>query len=300
VVPVFAVPKKMTHCTIAFLNPGLSYPYFANMSLGMHAAAKFYGVHFVETNLNFNYGLAAQQFRTIQPDKPAVIGVQTSNAALWSATQSAHLPLLTVDSVQVGDRYHMGVDNVAVGDEAADVLAPALKRKLAGPWSGKTLIYEAMSASDCPACDARVNAELARLRVDGVNIAPANATTTYTYPGGTATVNGAQEYFADALTANPNAVFVVASFGDEPVVGALQAAQAANRLGDIQAVSLGGDSVAVSALKGGAYKGVYLGAVAFNPYSEGWNWVAAAIAIAEHKPYSAYKAQQMLTAKSLG
>lgn len=301
VVPAFNVPKKLTQCTLAFLNPGLSYPYFANLSSGMHAAAKFYGVHFVETNLNFNYGQAAQQFNTIKPDDPAVLGVQTSNVALWSATKAAHVPLLTVDSVQAGDKYHMGVNNVAVADQAADVLAPAVKKKLAGPWKGKTLIYEGMSASDCPPCDTRVKTELSRLRADGVEIASGNATQAETYPnGGTATVNSTQEYFADALTANPNAVFILASFGDEAVVGALQAAKAANRLGDVIGVSLGGDSVAIGALRNSAYKGAYLGAVAFNPFSEGWNWMADAIAIAEHKPYKAYKAQRLLTAKNVG
>ena len=303
VVTVFNVPKKLTQCTLAFLNPGLSYPYFATLSSGMFAAAKFYGVHFVQTNLNFNYGLAAQQFRTIEPEHPAVVGVQTSNTALWSAVQSAHLPLLTVDSVQAGDPHHIGVNNVLVADEAAGMLAPAVQALLArqGAWEGKTLVYVGLSASDCPPCDQRVQAELAELRADGVSISSSNTIITETYPGGRSpTVDSAQEYFADVLTAHPDDVFVVASFGDEPVVGALQAAKAAGRLGDLLAVSLGGDSVAVAALQDATYTGVYLGAVAFNPYSEGWNWVAAALAIAEHKSYSAYQASQILTTASVG
>lgn len=296
--PVFNVPQKLTSCTLAFLNPGLSYPYFEQLSQGMEGAARLYHVKFIQTNLNFNYGEAAQQFATVEPERPAVVGVQTSNDALWNATKSAHIPLVTVDSTQAGDPYHMGVNNAVVGKEAATLLAPAIKKKLAGAWAGKTLMYVALDASGCPACSTRVQVELSALEADGISFA--NTIDNTTYVGNSATVTASQEYFADVLTANPNDVFVVASFGDEPVVGSLQAANAAGRIGDVLAVSLGGDNVAIQALRDATYDGSYLGAVDFNPYSEGWNWVATAIAVAEHKPYKAYEAQKILTAASVG
>src|SRR5262245_9080609 len=55
-VPVYAVPKKLSkRYKLAFVNPDLSNPFFATWSKAMKAAAKFYGVQFVQANAATKY-----------------------------------------------------------------------------------------------------------------------------------------------------------------------------------------------------------------------------------------------------
>jgi ABC-type sugar transport system substrate-binding protein len=88
---------------------------------------------------------------------------------------------------------------------------------------------------------------------------------------------------------------LVVSYGDEAVIGSINAAKAANRGGDILAVSNGGDTAARLALRDHSDDGILVAAVDFQPYAEGWNWVEAAIATAMGKRFGTFTVQRVLT-----
>src|SRR5688500_9563291 len=66
VTPVYAVPKTLKDdYVLAFLNPGQSVPFFHSWSEGMNAAADFYGVELIETDLQLKFEETVNQFETI-------------------------------------------------------------------------------------------------------------------------------------------------------------------------------------------------------------------------------------------
>jgi ABC-type sugar transport system substrate-binding protein len=83
------------------------------------------------------------------------------------------------------------------------------------------------------------------------------------------------------------------------VIGSINAAKAANRGGDVLAVSNGGDSAARLALRDGSDKNILVAAVDFQPYAEGWNWVEAAIATAMGKPFATFTVERVLTSANV-
>src|SRR5882762_2247167 len=87
-------------------------------------------------------------------------------------------------------------------------------------------------------------------------------------PPGQDPTTSAGSTFTDFLTAHPNDAVLVVSYGDEPVIGSINAAKAANRGGDILAVSNGGDTAARLALRDSSNKDILLAAVDFQPYAE--------------------------------
>ncbi|GAA5180246.1 hypothetical protein GCM10023322_12110 [Rugosimonospora acidiphila] len=294
--PLFAVPKKLPeHYRFAFLNPSLSYPYFATWSQGMKAAAKFYGVSLDQSDLNFKYDTELSAYQQIAVKQPTVIGSGQMNDATYNAVERDHAKIVMIDG-SFKNVAHFGVDDEQVGKLATDALADQAKAKMAGAWKGRTVLVAGITSANCTPCDTRVKASFAEAEAKlGI---PAANTTMLTPPGQDPTSSAAST-FTDFLTAHPKDVVLVVSYGDEPVIGAINAAKAAGRKDDILAVSNGGDSAARIALRDTSNAGVLVAAIDYQPYAEGWNWIEAAIATAMNKPLASYQVNRVLTAANV-
>jgi ABC-type sugar transport system substrate-binding protein len=294
--PLSAVPEKLPKkYRLAFLNPGLSYPYFATWSAGMKAAAKFYGVDLDEADLNFKYDTQLDQYKQLAVKGPDVVGSQPMNDAVYSQAKRDGVKIVLIDGT-FKDVPHFGVDDEQVGKLAVDTMATAAKARISGAWKGKKVDVVGLTSPNCTPCDARVKASFAD--AESTLGIPAANTTMLTPPGQDPTTS-AGSTFNDFLTAHPDDAVLVVSYGDEPVIGSINAAKAANRGGDVLAVSNGGDTAARLALRDGSNKDILVAAVDFQPYAEGWNWVEAAIATAMGRPFSTFAVERVLTSANV-
>jgi ABC-type sugar transport system substrate-binding protein len=294
--PLFAVPRTLPKkYRLAFLNPGLSYPYFATWSDGMKDAAKFYGVDLDQADLNFKYDTQLDQYKQLAVKMPDVVGSQPMNEATYNQAKQDGVKLVMIDG-SFKDVPTFGVDDQQVGTLAVDTMADAAKAKISGAWKGKQVLVAGLTSPNCGPCDARVKAAFTRAE-SALGIPAAN--TTMLTPQGQDPTTSAGSTFNDFLTAHPDNAVLIVSYGDEPVVGAINAAKAANRDGDILAVSNGGDSAARLALRDQSNAGILVGAIDYQPYAEGWNWVEAAIATAMGKPFDKFAVGRVLTAANV-
>ena len=293
--PTYDVPKNLTNCSIGFINPGKSIPFFETWSVAMNDAAKFYGVTFSEDDVALKYENEATSFQTMEVKNLAAVGAHPGNPALLAATKAANVPLITIDATVEGNPYSIGVPNDQVGTTSGSKAAAAAKEKLSGAWSGKSVVYIGLSAGGCAACDTRVQSGLAAVKsvltIDDSNVVISEKA------GGDPTVSAA--VVNDVLTAHPNSVFVIVGLNDETVVGALHALDAAHRLGHAVTVSLGADKLGREALRNPTYANTLLGAVDFNPYAEAWDLIAAEIAIARGETFKPYSVSTFLTASTV-
>jgi ABC-type sugar transport system substrate-binding protein len=294
--PLFAVPKQLPKkYRLAFLNPGLSYPYFATWSAGMKAAAKFYGVDLDEADLNFKYDTELDQYKLVAVKGPVVVGSQPMNDAVFSQAERDGVKIVLIDGT-FKDVPHFGVDDEQVGKLSIDTMAAAAKARMSGAWKGKKVDVVGLTSPNCTPCDARVKASFAD--AESTLGIPAANTTMLTPPGQDPTTS-AGSTFNDFLTAHPDDAVLVVSYGDEPVIGSINAAKAADRGGDVLAVSNGGDTAARLALRDPSNKDILVAAVDFQPYAEGWNWVEAAIATAMGRPFGTFAVERVLTSANV-
>lgn len=293
--PVYDVPKGLTNCTIGFINPGKSIPFFQTWSTAMHDAASLYGFTFIEDDVALKYENEATSFQQMSVRNPAVVGAHPGNPALLAAAQAAKIPLVTLDAQVTGNPYWLGVPNDEVGTTAGQKVAQAAKDKLNGAWSGKTVVYVGLSAGGCAPCDARVQAGLTAVR-SVLNISDSNVVISEK-SGGDPT--GGNTVMTDILTAHPNSVFVIVPLNDESGIGALRALDQAHRLQDALMVTLGADKIGRDALRNPSYEGTLLGAIDFNPYAEGWDLITAAIAIARGDKFQPYTVHAFLTSATV-
>ncbi|MFG1707029.1 sugar ABC transporter substrate-binding protein [Nonomuraea sp. M3C6] len=294
--PLFAVPKTLPErYRFAFINPSLSYPYFATWSQGMKDAAKFYGVDLDEADMNFKYDTELNAYQQVAVKQPKVIGSGQMNDATYHAAQRDGTKIVLIDGT-FKDVPHFGVDDKQVGKLAIDTMADQAKAKMAGAWQGRNVVVAGITSANCTPCDTRVKASFAEAQAKlGI---PAKNTTMLTPPGQDPTSSAAST-FTDFLTAHPGDVVLVVSYGDEPVIGAINAAKAAGRKDDILAVSNGGDSAARIALRDPSNAGVLVASIDYQPYAEGWNWIEAAIATAMGQPFDTYRVDRVLTAANV-
>ncbi len=292
VAPLFAVPKTLPkQYNLAFLNNGKSNAFFATWSQGMKDAAAFYGVNFDEADLDFKYENELSAYQQLAVKVPDVIGANVMNSAVFDAATKDGTKIVMIDG-SFQDVPNFGVPDAQVGQLAIKTLADPAKAKIAGDWAGKTLQVVGMSAPNCAPCDARVNAAFDQA-VSTLGI-PKSQTTMLT-PAGQDPTSASQSTFNDFLTAHPNDVVLVMSYGDEPVIGAVNAAKAAGRGGDILAVTNGGDEAARAAVRDKSNAGILIGSIDYQPYAEGWNWIEAAIATAMGQKFGTFDVTRVLT-----
>ena len=294
--PLFAVPKKLPkHYRFAFLSPSLSYPYFATWSQGMKDAAKFYGVDLDQADLNFKYDTELSAYQQVAVKQPAVIGSGQMNDATYNAAKRDGAKIVMIDG-SFKDVVHFGVDDEQVGKLAIDTMADQVKAKIAAAWKGRNVLVAGITSANCTPCDTRVKASFAEAQAK-LGISAGN--TTMLTPPGQDPTSSAANTFTDFLTAHPKDPVLVVSYGDEPVIGAINAAKAAGRKDDILAVTNGGDSAARIALRDPSNAGVLVASIDYQPYAEGWNWIEAAIATAMGQPIDAYRVDRVLTSANV-
>lgn len=298
VTPIFAVPKKLPQkYTFAFINPAQSYPYFAAWQQGMKAAAKFYGVNLETADLNFQYQNSLSAYQQLELKNPTVVGTGSGpmNAPLYNAITKNGAKIVLIDATYK-NVPNFGVNDVKVGQLAMQLLQKPAQQKLAGAWKGKRIDVVGMSAPNCPPCDARVKASFAEA-TKLLNIPSSHDY--FVVPPGQDPTTSAQSTFSEWLTAHPNDEALVVSYADEPVIGAINAAKADNRTGDVLGVSNGGDPVGQAALRTSSDRGMLVAAIDYQPYQEGWNWIEAAIAEELGKPFHTYNVDRVLTAQNI-
>ncbi len=294
--PLFAVPKTLPKkYSIAFLNNGKSNAFFATWSKGMSDAAKFYGVNFQDADLDFKYENELSAYQQLAVKQPDVVGANVMNSAVYNQITKDGAKVVMIDG-SFQDVPNYGVPDDQVGQLAIKQLEVPAKAKLAAEWKGRKLDIVGMSAPNCTPCDARVKAAFAQAQTDlGVSASD----TTMLTPAGQDPTSASQSTFADFLTAHPTDVVLVMSYGDEPVIGAVNAAKAANRGGDILAITNGGDDSARAAIRDKSNAGILIGSIDYQPYAEGWNFIEAAIATAMGKSFSPFTVDRVLTATNV-
>ncbi|AUH44601.1 hypothetical protein CXR04_34395 [Streptomyces sp. CMB-StM0423] len=294
---LYAVPKTHERYRLAFINPSTSFPFFASWSQGMKAAAEFYGVDLMEADLAFKYDQAQSKYDDLAVKQPDLVGGGGSslNAPTVAAANRDETPVLLIDGAMKG-ATDFGINDRQVGELAVEQLTGPVKEKQKSAWKGRKLIVAGISAGNCPPCDARVNAAFAKAQAEwGVS----KSDTFRLVPPGTDPTAAAQDTFTDFLTAHPDDVVAVVSYGDEPVVGALNAAKSGRRDQDVLAVANGGDTAARHALRDRANQDMLIGAIDYQPYAEGWNWVEAAIATLRAEDFAEYQVNRVLTADNV-
>ena len=296
--PIYAVPKKLSkEYTLAFANPALNYPFFKSWDDGMKAAAKFYGVKVVTSDLNFKYEELLSQYQNLAVQSPDLFGSggATMNAATQAALKAESMPSVLIDDA-FGGMLNFGVNDKEVGVLAADKIIEAAKPRIAADWANRKVIVAGVTAPNCAPCDNRVKAGLART-AEGLGLAKDLTyvvTPTSTDPNVTV-----QSTMTDFLTAHPEDVVLVLSYGDDPVLGAIAAARSEGRSKDMLGVANGGSTTARVALRDPSSKGILIGAIDYEPFRQGWNWVEGAIATLQKDSFGTYTVDRFLTADNV-
>lgn len=295
--PLFAVPKQLPRkYRIVFLNNGKSNAFFATWSQAMSDAAKFYGVDFQDIDLNFQYENELSDLQQLAAaQKPDVVGANVMNVAVDNQIKQYGAKLVMIDG-SFANVPNYGVPDAQVGQLAIQTLAPDAKTKMAGAWKGRKVDVVGMSAPNCSPCDARVKAGFAEAE-SSLGI-PAADTFMLT-PQGQDPTSASQSSFTDFLTAHPHDAVLVMSYGDEPVIGAVNATKAVHRGSDILAVTNGGDAAARTALRDPSNAGILIASIDYQPYAEGWNFIEAAVATELGQPFQPYKVDRVLTAANV-
>lgn len=296
VTPLFAVPKSLPKkYRLAFLNDGKSLSFFASWSAGMNDAAKFYGVSLDEADLNFHYENELSLYQQLAVKQPDVVGANVMNEPVYQAITKNGSKLVMIDG-KFNNVPNFGVSDVEVGQLSATTVEQPVKARLAGDWKGRHVMLVSVSAPNCTPCDTRAKAANSAAAT-GLGLTAAD--TTILTPPGQDPTSAAQSTFTDFLTSHPDQAVVLVYGGDESAVGALNAARAAGRSKDVLVLSNGGDETARKALRDPANATMLVGSVDYQPYSEGWNWVEAAIATAMGQSFDAYQVTRVLTPQNV-
>jgi len=289
-VPVYAVPKKLEkRYKLAFINPDLSNPFFATWSKAMKAAAKFYGVTFVQGNAATKYDRETDIYDTLAAQKIDAVGAHPGNTVIAQKAKKAKMPFTTIDSVVQG-AAHLGVPDVQAGTLAAQLLTPEIKKRLAGPWKGKEVFFVGLGVPGCTPCEVRPHTAL---NVLGKSVKLEGSAFTSEY----ATPEVGQKFMTEILTAHPNSVFAIVPLNDESLIGVIPALKAADKLDSAVAVTLGGDPAGRKLMRENPK--TVIAAIDFNPYAEAWNWVAASIAQLQGKKFKPYRLSTTLTPQNV-
>ena len=295
VTPIYAVPKDLQEeYVLAFINPGQNIPFFHSWSEGMNAAADFYGVDFIETDLQLKYEETVNQFETLLVRDPDVLGtLTTAGPALKARADAAGIPIIPIDIPIEGNPYFLGIPNEKAGRMGGELVAAAAQERLAGDWQGRNLVYIGLGETTCEPCETRVQEGLAAVR-ETLDIPDQNVVMLSTGGQTEPTLTA----MTDTLTAHPNDVMIIVAMNDEAAAGAIQAVRAAGRTEDVLMVSLGADRLGRDIMRADA-DGAIVALVDFNPWAQGWNWVEAAIAVAEGEEFAPYDISRIVTRENI-
>jgi ABC-type sugar transport system substrate-binding protein len=288
--PVYAVPKRLPErYKIGFINPDLSNTFFATWSKAMRAAAKLYGVEFVEANAATRYERETDLYDTLAGQNIDAVGAHPGNVVIAQKAAAAKIPFITVDS-QVPGASRIGIPDVQAGQLAARLLSVEIKKRQQGAWKNKKVVFVGLGAPGCTPCEVRPHTAERWL---GRSIKLADATYIPQY----ATPDVGQRFMTDLMTAHRNDVFAIVPLNDQSLIGVVQALRDAGRTQDAAIVSLGGDPTGRRLLRQNPK--MVFAAIDFHPFAEAWNFVAAAIARIQGKGFRPYKLSTTLTPQNV-
>jgi ribose transport system substrate-binding protein len=236
--PTEAPPAKIT---LGLALSTLNNPFFVTLRDGAQKEVDAAGVTLVVADAQNDPAKQASQIEDMISKKvdAILLNPTDSNAVVPSVEKAnaANIPVLTIDRSAAGGKVvsHIASDNVAGGKMAADFLCKAI--------GGKGNVVELQGITGTSAARDRgqgFDDEMAATCPDAKIVAKR--------PADFDRAKG-NSVFADILTAQPDIAGVFAQ-NDEMVLGAIQAAQAANRTGII---FVGFDAIpdAIDAIKAG-------------------------------------------------
>ncbi len=220
---------------IGYINLSDQLPFVVIVRKSIEAAAKKYGVQLVECDSNLDAQKAincAAQFKT-----QGVQGIANfqldATAAPRVCAAGPNVPTVAIDIHQPPcEKVFFGANNFRAGFLDGQALGAYAKAKwgcqvdgllsLNAPTAGKVVID-------------RENGELAGVKSACPSVTVTKVTTN-------ATTDGTIQPFTDTLSRLPSAhKLLVVATNDDQAIGAIKAAQSANRLGDIYVGAQGGD-----------------------------------------------------------
>jgi ABC-type sugar transport system substrate-binding protein len=286
--PLATLPKKFSHpWKLSFVTANKGNPFHGAFSDGIKAAAKFYGVDFIEADAAGGPGnVFLDLANTLFLQKPDAIGVLGQGPdtfePIGAAAQGKGVIFLPADSGKSEySSYIYGIPDTIAGKTAGDLLAQGIQERMAADWKGKDLYFVEFTHSAIPACVNRTGGFRTEFAAK-MSLAKDHLIMADIAGGQTA-----QDLMAAALTAHPTAVFGLTGCWDQLGIDPFNAAREAGRKDDVELVTMGGDKppadLLVTKPKG------YYGYVEWQPFAEGWGWAETALAILEGikvKPYN--------------
>lgn len=279
----FSEPWKL-----AFINPNKAQSFWGQVSVGMNAAAEFYGVEFVE--MDSAGGPDIEMFETLLLNQPSVVG--NHNSADYEAVAARALdentPYIGFDNGPTEfSPYIYGIPNGIAGTRGAELLIEGVEGRLADDWEGRELFFIEFTHNGIPACVDRTGAAATTFKehfeLDDEHVIQLDLAT------------GATEVdmMLSTLTAHPDAVFAMIPCWDGLGIAPYNAGVEAGREADLMLVTLGGDLPPAELLL--TKPQGYYGYIEFQPFCEGWGWVESALAIAEGVRFQPFQTRRAVT-----
>jgi ribose transport system substrate-binding protein len=276
---------------IGYINLSDQLPFVVIVRHSIEAAAKKYGVQLVECDSNLDAQKAincAAQFKT-----QGVQGIANfqldATAAPRVCAAGPNVPTVAIDIHQPPcEKVFFGANNFRAGFLDGQALGKFAKQKwncqvdgllsLNAPTAGKVVID-------------RENGELSGVKSLCPNVTVTKVTTN-------ATTDGTIQPFTDTLSRLPGAhKLLVVATNDDQAIGAIKAAQSANRLGDIYIGAQGGDPTSWPYICGKDPFKNWVDDTAYFPQKYGFRIVPVLVALIKHKkqPRFVYTNHQVIT-----
>src|SRR5258708_187031 len=157
--PLATLPKKFRQpWKLAFVTADKGNPFHGAFSDGIKAAAKFYGVDFIEADAAGGPGSAFLDLaNTLFLQKPDAIGVLGQGPdtfePIGAAAQDKNVIFLPADSGKSEySSYIYGIPDTIAGKTAGDLLAQGLQQPQRPDSTGKDLYFVEFTHSAIPAC----------------------------------------------------------------------------------------------------------------------------------------------------
>ncbi|RPI32117.1 MAG: sugar ABC transporter substrate-binding protein [Chloroflexota bacterium] len=257
--------KKMADASF-----GSQFAFIAMVDQSMKDAAEEYGVELIFLDNAFDPAKAVENAEILSSrgDIDLVFEFnyyQQQNYVLRDIFAEASLPVVAIDIPIPGTIYY-GADNYEAGRQAGLGLAEAAKEKW-GSEPVELVLVEAQDLAGQQLLEQRTLGIIAGIK-EGLPDLPEDKIVRF--PGGV-NADEAAEGVATLLESYPDAQRVlVGMLGDTNAVAALNYAESANR--DVLASGIGGDEVAISALRTGIPEG-FAGTTLFLPENYGYDLI---------------------------
>src|SRR5258708_30204176 len=157
--PLATLPKKFSDTwKLAFVTADKGNPFHGAFSEGIKAAAKFYGVDFIEADAAGGAGSVFLDLaNTLFLQKPDAIGVLGQGPdtfePIGAAAQDKNVIFLPADSGKSEySSYIYGIPDTIAGKTAGDLLAQGLQQPQRPDSTGKDLYFVEFTHSAIPAC----------------------------------------------------------------------------------------------------------------------------------------------------